>query len=117
MVDRQPLTHLFFFVVSSLGQGLTGHIVFSRLARGAILIVIDTTRGSVHTATTETTDNLLIVDINLNHIVDFYSRLFQRFGLRNCSREAVEQKALFAVGRLRSEEHTSELQSRGHLVC
>src|SRR5690625_6580142 len=44
---------------------------------------------------------------------DFYGRILG-FEL---IREMGESMAVYRVGTERSEEHTSELQSRGHLVC
>src|SRR5437660_9353937 len=51
-----------------------------------------------------------------------YTTLFRSFRARNlrlvlAATAAAMLEALLAAGTLRSEEHTSELQSRGHLVC
>src|SRR5437870_6456874 len=42
-------------------------------------------------------------------IIDYY--------FKEAPKEEVKLEILDADGKLRSEEHTSELQSRGHLVC
>src|SRR5690625_6837580 len=53
---------------------------------------------------------------NLSHnsaVNDYYTT----FDEDDCSQETLSNNFQNALGTLRSEEHTSELQSRGHLVC
>src|SRR5437870_6861535 len=47
-----------------------------------------------------------------SQLVNFIQEMVKRGGKR-----LSKQRFLFLVGECRSEEHTSELQSRGHLVC
>src|SRR5258705_2596268 len=46
-----------------------------------------------------------------------YTTLFRSGRCRTLARVLIDLRAPFAMGRERSEEHTSELQSLRHLVC
>src|SRR5690625_6013928 len=45
-----------------------------------------------------------------------YARLLEKENRFFCVR-CIAAEAFLVLGKMRSEEHTSELQSRGHLVC
>src|SRR5437870_11407536 len=62
-------------------------------------------------------ENLQRKDLNPLEAARAYQRLIKEFGL---TQEAVAKqlgKERSSIANTRSEEHTSELQSRGHLVC
>src|SRR5690625_3885845 len=62
--------------------------------------------------------------LTFNELVNRFANFLKEFGihkgeriglyLQNCPQYLI---GYYAIQRIRSEEHTSELQSRGHLVC
>src|SRR2546422_2244565 len=59
-------------------------------------------------------DDYLTKDVSLPHLLARISALFRRI---DALREPKAAEEVLERGALRSEEHTSELQSRLHLVC
>src|SRR5437870_3969920 len=64
-------------------------------------------------ATTDVTDKVLLLELGAD---DYVTKPFSPRELLARVRAAIRRTARNEIGE-RSEEHTSELQSRGHLVC
>src|SRR3990167_80805 len=97
VVDRQAMTHGFFFVVVALDQRFAGFVVNTGDFRRIVFGVVDATRGRVHAATGDAADDFFVVHSDLDHVVDDYASFLQGFSLRNGAWKTIEEETIGAI--------------------
>src|SRR5256885_8358380 len=108
LVDLEPLCHRFLLVVLALEEGLAGQIVLARNFRRIEGEMVVASRGRVHAPPAQTPDDLLVIDVDLEHEIEIDARVAQRLRLRNCARKAVEQVTVPAIQVLQPLLHQSD---------
>src|SRR5499427_10517234 len=97
VVDGEALLNRLFLVVVALDQGLARDVVAVGNLRRVEFDVIGPSRGDVHAPTAHALDDRGIWDVDLEYIVDGYSRILQGVRMRQGARKAVEQVAPGAI--------------------
>src|SRR5882672_6371398 len=108
LVDLQALSHRFLLVVLALHQGLARQIVLARHFRGIEGQVIVAPGGRMHAAAAQAPDDLLVIDLDLEHKIEVDARCAHGVGLRDGARKAVEQVAVPAIHVLQTVLHQAD---------
>ncbi len=110
----EPLAHRVLAIVVALDQRLSGLVVAALDLRRIEFHVIAAPRGGMHAPAAHARDELIVGNIDLEHVIDRHGRGLHGLGLRDGARKAVEQVAALAVVLLQPLLHQPDDDLVGH---
>ena len=114
VVHVETLAHGLFAIVVALDQILAGDVILGRSLRRIEPDVISAPRSGMHAPPAHPLDDRRVGHVDFQDVVERDGGVLHRVGLRNRSREAVEQVALRAIRGLQPLAHEPDDDVVGH---